>query len=114
MMNLPSTPPSEPNSPNSDTPNYSAQYAVSADSYLPYSLRNCKFAPCSPNTMKNQKNKENKIDDKVAIDTNPAHNSHIADTPNASAQYYGSSDSNYPYSLINRKFSPYFTTTMKN
>ena len=54
-----------PNAPNSDNPDAVAQYYGSADSNSPYSLRNLKFPPYSTNTMKNQKKKENKIDDEV-------------------------------------------------
>ena len=43
-----------PDATESDTPNSYEQDSVSADSYLPYSLRNCKFAPYSFNTMKKQ------------------------------------------------------------
>ena len=58
-----------PDAPDADTPNDSAQDAGFADFNSPYSLRNHKFAPYSTNTMKNQENKENKIDDKVTINT---------------------------------------------
>ena len=63
--------------------------------------------------MKNQKNKGKKIDDKVTIIATPVPDAPDADTPNASAQDDGSADSNTPYLLINRKFSPYSTTTIK-
>ena len=54
-----------PNVPESDTPNSSAQdYGPLTPNSL-YPLRNRKFAPYSTNTMKNQKKRENKIDDKV-------------------------------------------------
>ena len=42
-----------PDSTDSDTLNAAAQYAGSTDSNSPYSLRNCKFALYSTNTMKN-------------------------------------------------------------
>ena len=61
----------DPKSQYADTPNACAQDYDSTDSNLPYSLRNCKFATYSTNTMKNLKNKENEIDDKVKIDTPP-------------------------------------------
>ena len=107
------TPPS-PNAPNTDTTNDSTQDYGSTNSYLPYSLRNRKIPPCSTNTTNNQKNKEKKIDNKVTIDTNPAPNAPGDDTPNISYQDDGSIDSNYPYSLRNRKFAPYSTNTIKN
>ena len=47
--------------------------------------------------MKNQKIKENKIDDKVTIGATPATDKPNPYTPNASAQYDGSNDSNSPY-----------------
>ena len=64
--------------------------------------------------MKNQKNKEKKIDDKVTIDITISPDTPGADNCNASAQDAGSTDSNSPYSLRNRKFAPYSTNTMKN
>ena len=54
-----------PDAPITDTLHPATQYSGSTDSYSPYSLRNHKFAPHSTNTMKNQKKRENKIDDKV-------------------------------------------------
>ena len=54
------------------------------------------------------------MDNKNTIDTNPSPYAPYADTPNASARDSGSTDSNSPYSLINRKFPPYSTDTMKN
>ena len=75
-----------PDAPDIDSPNSSTQYAVSVDSYLPYSLRNWKFPPYSISTMKNQKKKENRINDKVTIDTTPDPDVPFSDTPNASTQ----------------------------
>ena len=106
--------PPDPKAPVADTPNASAQDAGSTDSYLPYSLRNHKFASYSTNTMKNQKKKETKIDDKVTIDTPPVPDVTGADIPNASSQYAGPTESNSPYSFRNCKFAPHSTTTMKN
>ena len=63
--------------------------------------------------MKNEKNKENKTDDKVTIDTTPAPGTTSADTNNASTQDDVSTDSNPTYSLRNCKFAPYSTTTTK-
>ena len=97
-----------------DTPNASAQYSGSTDSYLPYSLRNHKFVPYSTNTMKNQKKKENKIDDKKTINPSPATNAPGDDTPNAFSQDDECTDSNSPHLLRNRKFGPYSKTTTKN
>ena len=103
-----------PDAPITDTHNDYAKDSVSTNSYIPYSLINCKFAPYSTNTMKNQKKKENKIDDKVSNDTIPAPDTHGTYTPNVFAQDCGSSDYNFPYSLRNHKFAPYSTTTVKN
>ena len=50
------------------------------------------------------------MSDEYIIDTTP---DPYDDTPDAYAQYYGSNDSNSPYSLRNRKFFPYSTNTMK-
>ena len=97
-----------------DTLDAAAQYAGSTDSNSPYPSRNCKFPPYSTTTMKNQKKKENKIYDKVTINTTPFPDVPGSDTPNASAQDYGSADSNSPYSLRNHKVALYSTTTMKN
>ena len=58
--------------------------------------------------------KENKINDKVTIDTTPVSDVPDVDTPNASIQDAGSTDSCLPYSLRTRKFTPYSTNTMKN
>ena len=41
---------------------------------------------------------------KDTINTTPVPNAPDSDTPDASAQYAGSTDSSSPYSLINRKF----------
>ena len=46
-----------PDVPGAYTPNASAQYAGSTDSNSPYSSRNCKLAPYSATTTKNQKKK---------------------------------------------------------
>ena len=51
----------DPYSPKAYTPDASTQDSGSTDSNSPYSLRNHKFAPYSDNTMKTQKNKENKL-----------------------------------------------------
>ena len=59
------------------------------------------------------KGKINNMADKEIIYTSPAPDSIDADTPNAIAQYSGSTDSNSPYSLRNHKFAPYSTNTMK-
>ena len=67
--------------PDADTPNASAQDSGSTESYPPYSLINRKFAPYSTTTTKNQKKKENKIGDKVTIDTTSDPNAPSADTP---------------------------------
>ena len=52
--------------------------------------------------------------DKDTIDTTPAPDTSDSDTPDTSAQDSVSTDSNYPYSLINRKFPPHSTNTMNN
>ena len=83
--------------PDSDTNNNHSQDDGSTDSYLPYSSKNCKFSLYSTDTMKNQKKRENKIDDKVTIDTTTSPDAPGTDTPNASDQYNGSTDSNSPY-----------------
>ena len=108
MIKLQPTPPTPPDLDTSgaDTPNSPAQYDGSTNSYLPYSLRNRKFSPYSTNTMKNQKKKENKIDEKVTVDTVPAADATSADTPNASSQDDFSTVSNSKYSLRNYKFPP--------
>ena len=62
-------------------PNASAQDSGSTESYPPYSLINRKFAPYSTTTTKNQKKKENKIGDKVTIDTTPDPDAPVSDTP---------------------------------
>ena len=54
----------DPDAPDTDIPENASQDSGSTDSNSPYSLINCKFAPYSATTMKNQKNKENKIDSK--------------------------------------------------
>ena len=59
----------DPGAPNADNPDTSAQDSGSGDSSSPYSLRNCKYAPYSTNTMKNQKNKEKKIYDTNTFET---------------------------------------------
>ena len=46
------------------------------------------------------------IPDKDTINTTPDPKAPDAYSPNAASQYVGSTDSNSPYSLINRKFSP--------
>ena len=59
--------------------------------------------------MKNQKKKKNKIDDKDTSDTPPAPYVPNVDTPNASVQDAGSTDSYLPYLLeiaINISKSP--------
>ena len=58
-----------PGSPSADTLNASSQYYGSTDSNAPYSLRNHKIPPYSTTTMKNQKKKENKVDDKDTFET---------------------------------------------
>ena len=98
--------PSYPDAPDADTTNASTQNTGFTDSFLPYSSRNCKFTSYSTNTTKNQKKREMKIDDKVTINTNPAHYAPVADNPNASAQDAGFTDYNSPYSLRNCKFAP--------
>ena len=60
-----------PDTPGSHITNAYAQDAGSAGSNSPYSLRNSKFTPYSKNTMKNQKKKDHKIDDKDIFDTPP-------------------------------------------
>ena len=60
------------NLPFTDTPIFSSQDAGSIDSNYPYPLINCKFVPYSTTAIKNQKKKENKIDDKDIFDT-PLH-----------------------------------------
>ena len=50
---------------------------------------------------------------KDIIDTTPEPDAPRADTPDTVAQDAGSNDSNSPYLLINRKFAPYSTNTMK-
>ena len=90
-----------PDATGDDTPNASALDSGSTDSNNPYSLRNCKFAPYSTTTMKNQKNKENKIDDKDTFGPPPAPDAPWDDTPNYSSQYFGSTESYLPYSLRN-------------
>ena len=89
MIKLYSTPSPVPNAPNDDTSNTSSQDAGSTNSYLPYSFRNRKFPPYSTTTMKNQKKKENRIDDKVTIDTTPASDAPGTETLNASDQDAG-------------------------
>ena len=84
-----------------DTPNVYAQDDVSTDSNSTYSLRNFKSPPYSTTMMKNQKNKENEIDDKDSYDTPPATSAPRADTPNASDQNTGSTDSYLSYLLRN-------------
>ena len=106
-------PPPSPDAPDTNTINASAQDNGSTNSFLPYSSRNCKFTSYSTNTTKNQKKREMKIDDKVTINTNPAHYAPVADNPNASAQDAGFTDYNSPYSLRNCKSPPY-SITMKN
>ena len=95
------------------TPNASAEYSGSTDSYLPYWLRNCKFSPYFTNTKENQKKKEKKSDDNVTIHTSPINDTTGTDTLNYFSQDNSSTDSNYPYSFRYRKFSPYSTDTMK-
>ena len=56
--------------------------------------------------MKNQKKRENKIDNKFKIDTTPAPDTPDADSPNASSQDDVSNDYYLPYTLINIKFAP--------
>ena len=53
------------------------------------------------------------MDDKDTIDTTTDYNVPEANTFNSATQYSGSTDSNSPYSLINRKFAPYSTSTSK-
>ena len=55
-----------------------------------------------------------KMADKEKIDATPDPNAPDDHTPNTADQDDGSTDSNYPYLLINRKFAPYSTNTMKN
>ena len=55
-----------------------------------------------------------KISDKDTIDTTPSYDVPNNDNNNATTQDYGSNDSNSPYSLRNRIFAPYSTTTIKN
>ena len=62
------TPPAT-NAPDDNTPNADVQNAGSTDSSSPHSLINHKLTPYSTNTMKNQKKKEKKIDDKFTTDT---------------------------------------------
>ena len=64
--------------------------------------------------MKNQKKRKKNIDDKIIIDATPTPDAPVSDTPNAYAQDVGCTDSNYSYSLRNRKFVPYSATTMTN
>ena len=52
--------------------------------------------------------------DKDTVNTIPVLDLPDADTPNAGTQDSGSADSNSPYLLINHKFTPYSTNTMKN
>ena len=60
-----------PKAPDTNTPDFAAQYAGSTESNYPYSLENCKFSPYSTKYHENQKKRENKIDDKVKMDTPP-------------------------------------------
>ena len=69
--------------------------------------------PTTPTQWKTRKRRK-KIDDRVTTDTTPAPYLPDSDTPNTSAQYNGSTDSNSPHSLINQKFAPNSTTTLKN
>ena len=85
-----------------DTLDADSQDAGSTDYNSPYSLRNLKLPPYFTNTMKNQKNKENKIDDKYTFDTPPTPDSPGPDNPNASAQDADSTDSYLPYAFRNR------------
>ena len=64
--------------------------------------------------MKNQKKKENKIDDKVTIGTTPDPDATSAYTPNASTQDYVSTVSNSKYSLRNANLPPTSPPRQKN
>ena len=71
-------------------------------------------SPPTPPTPWKTRKEGKQIDDKVTINNTLYQNAPGTDTPNASAQYAGSADSNSPYSLGNCKFAAYSITTMKN
>ena len=52
--------------------------------------------------------------DKYAIDTTPVPDAPYADTPNTFVQDSSSTDSTFPYSLRDIKFTPYSTKNMKD
>ena len=52
--------------------------------------------------------------DKDTINTTPYPDAPNSCNPEAAAQDSGSTDSTYPYALINPKFAPYSTNTMKH
>ena len=56
----------------------------------------------------------NNMADKYTIETTPSPDAPGAYTPNAADQDSVSTDSNSPYSLRNRKITPYSTNTTKN
>ena len=56
----------------------------------------------------------NKMADNNKISATSDPDAPDADNPNSLSQDSGSTDSNSPYSLINRKFAPYSTNTIKN
>ena len=115
IIKLQLTPPPSPNTPEAYTPNASAQYSGSTNSYLQHSLGNQKFAPYSATTMEKQKKKENKLMIKTHLTPPPAPNIPGAYTPNSSAQDYVSTDSYIPYSFINRnQYCKIVPNTQKN
>ena len=71
IIKLQSTPNPVPKAPGSDTPNSYSQDDGSTDFNSPYSLRNRKFAPYCTTAMKNQRKRENKIDNKDIFEPPP-------------------------------------------
>ena len=90
--------------PTGSAPTAATTSAIAPDDYLPSSGLKMDTELFSKGNIKN-------MADKYTTGTTPDYDAPNADNPDAYAQDYGFTDSNSPYSLRNRKFTPYYTDT---